>query len=117
MKTLLRMRTHEFSMMSFEIYDTQIDSNNNIDEIYGGSPKDERDKRNREDTIKARNELWKAIRIIQSQFPSIYIPIIAVPSESGRRTEIVELLRCDSMNGENILLRRFGDLARAIDAK
>ena len=105
------------SMMSFEIYDTQIDSNNNINELYGGSPKDERDKRNREDTIKARNELWKAIRIIQSQFPSIYIPIIAVPSESGRRTEIVELLRCDSMNGENILLRRFGDLARAIDAK
>ena len=98
------------SLVSFEVYDTKADEQEIEESVLALQRTEERKK----DFIEARNEMWKAIRILQSQFPSIYTPIIAIPSESGRRTEIVEIMRCDSSKGDNTLLRKFGDVARTI---
>lgn len=60
------------------------------------------------------NDLWKSIRSIKEQFIGMDIPVIAVPSESGRRSEIIEELKVDSDGSNNLLLKKFGEIASAI---
>lgn len=60
------------------------------------------------------NELWRSIRKIKQQFYTIDVPVIAVPSESGRRTEIIEELQLDCVNNDNQLARKFSEIANEI---
>jgi hypothetical protein len=60
------------------------------------------------------SNLWVAIRSLRRLFAPLHLPVIVIPSESGRRVELVEVLDCDDKNGVNLVLQRYCELSRSI---
>jgi len=55
--------------------------------------------------------LWRQINEIQSKFNDYELPIMVVPNESGRRVELLDILECDEINGNNIIAQKYSEIA------
>jgi hypothetical protein len=64
--------------------------------------------------VGAATDLWTTIRSIRALCAPLWIPVIAVPSESGKRVSLLEALDCDELVGSNLVLQRYGELARLV---
>jgi hypothetical protein len=60
------------------------------------------------------SDLWVCIRSIRKLLLPYRVPVIVVPSESGKRPELLQILDCDRTVKENMLLLRFSEIGRAI---
>jgi hypothetical protein len=59
-------------------------------------------------------DLWTSVRSIRRLFLPVWIPVIVVPSESGKRVQLIEILECDEVKGANLVLQRYGELAKSV---
>ena len=55
--------------------------------------------------------LWQCIRSLRQLLQPHQAPVIIIPSESGRRDQILQILAVDQINNENTLLNKYGALA------
>jgi hypothetical protein len=60
------------------------------------------------------SELWVTIRSMRALLAPFRLPVVVVPSESGKRPELLEILAVDRTLKENLLLQRYAEIGRHI---
>jgi hypothetical protein len=58
------------------------------------------------------SDLWVSIRSIRQLYAPFEMPVIVIPSESGKRSELCMVLSHDEKGNCSVLRKRFAELAR-----
>jgi hypothetical protein len=62
--------------------------------------------------VECESALWVSIRSIRRLFGGLYVPVVVVPSESGKRMELLKILSHDYTEAENNLVKKYTAVAR-----